>query len=413
MELWKEKNRRRAAGRLFLCMLIFMGLTVFMNMLVYQNYCRKVNTALASMLSEIRKQYPLVAEEALVSVLNGNGEEAEVFLEDFGIESGTVNLLKDMEQGCYESLGYFLPLMACSLAASFVVMFFYFREEHKRIGEITEYIQAIHQRKYDLCLMENEEGEISRLKNELYKITVMLKEQAENSRQEKEAMKDSLADISHQMKTPMTSVLLLLDNLREHTDMPEAVRREFLSQMNRQLQWVNALVLSLLKLSRLTAGVVEMKREKIFLYEFFEEIRENLRLLAEVRNVTVSVQENREIVLWGDAYWEREAFTNLLKNALEHTPAGKEVRVSFEENYFYTKVVIEDEGEGMDEGEQRHIFERFYRGKYSTEGGVGIGLSLAKKIVERDGGTVRVMSELGKGTVFVLRYGKEKEKSET
>lgn len=412
MELWKEKNRRRAAGKLFFCLVFFTGLMVFMNLLAYQNYCRKVNTALSLMLSEIQKQYPLVSEAALVSILNGNGKREAPFLEDFGIEGDTVNLLKDMKQGFYESLGYFLPLMVCFGAAAFAVLFFYFREEHKKIGEIMEYIWAIHKRNYDLCLMENEEGEVSRLKNELYKITVMLKEQAENSRQEKEAMKESLADISHQMKTPMTSVLLLLDNLREHTDMPEAVRQEFLSQINWQLQWVNTLVLSLLKLSRLTSGVVEMKREKIFLCGFFEKIRENLKLLAEVRDVTVSVQEDREIVLYGDAYWEREAFTNLLKNALEHTPAGKEVRVSFEENYFYTKVVIEDEGEGMDEEEQRHIFERFYRGKYAVEGGAGIGLSLAKKIVERDGGTVRVMSEPGKGTVFVLRYGKEKEKKE-
>lgn len=405
MVLLKEKNRQQAVTMLAVCLFMFMGMTVLVNILVYRNYCGRVNAAVSGMVSEIEKQYPLVPADTLVHVLNQEGKGGSLKLSDFGIEADTVNVLKSMEQGFYDSMACFLPVIFCFGILAEGILFFYFFEENKEIEEITEYIHAIHEKKYDLCLQENEEGVISRLKNELYKITVMLKEQAESSRREKEAMKDSMADISHQIKTPMTSVLVLLDNVREHQDMPEEVRQRFLVEVNRQLQWINSLVISLLKLSKLEAGAVDMKQEKIFLYEFFMEIKESLMILIEAGNVRVSVQENREISFFGDRYWEKEAMTNLLKNALEHTPAGKEVRISFEENYFYTGIMIEDQGEGMDEEDQRRIFERFYRGKHSPADGVGIGLSLAKKIIESDHGTVRAKSEKGKGTRFLVRYG--------
>lgn len=404
MVLLKEKNRQRAITMLVICLLLFMGLAVLINFLVYKNYCDHLNAAVSGMVSEIKKQYPLVQTEALVHVLNQERKDSSLKLCDFGIEADTVNVLKSMRQGYYYSMACFLPVIFCFGILTAGILFFYFSEENKKIGEITEYIHAIHKKNYDLCIQENEEGVISQLKNELYKITVMLKEQAENSRREKEAMRDSMADISHQIKTPMTSVLVLLDNVREHQDMPGEIRHKFLVEANKQLLWINSLVISLLKLSKLEVGVVEMKQEKIYLYEFFMEIKESLMILIETGNVKVSVEENRELYILGDRYWEREAMMNLLKNAVEHTLAGKEVRVSFDENYFYTGIMIEDQGEGMDEEDQGRIFERFYRGKYSSADGVGIGLSLAKKIIESDHGTVKVKSEKGKGTVFFMRY---------
>lgn len=215
-----------------------------------------------------------------------------------------------------------------------------------------------------------------------------------------------MADISHQIKTPITSVLIMLDNLRENEEMPLELRQKFLTEINRQLLWIQSLIISMLKLSRLEASVVEFKREKIYLYEFFQEIKENLSIMIEARLVTVVISEKKELYFFGDRYWEREAMTNLLKNAIEHTIEGTMVEISFEQNYFYTKITIKDQGEGMEAEERKRIFERFYRGE-RTKNGVGIGLSLAKKIIESDCGRVRVNSKKGKGTVFEIVYSNQ------
>jgi len=405
--LLKEKNRRLAVYMLAVCLCLFMALSGFVTFITYKNYCSRVNTALSAILYEIKEQYPLVQEKALLHILNQTDLNAPMDLSDFGIEADTIPILNNMKQGWYQSILYFFPVIIGFGILSTLILFFYFSQENKKLTELTEYIHAIYEKKYDLCLRENEEGMISRLKNELYKITVMLKEQAETSQKEKKAMGDSMADISHQIKTPMTSVLILLDNLREHT-MPEETRQTFLTEIHQQIIWVNSLVISLLKLSRLESGVadIEMKLEKIPLYELFTEIKNNLSILAEAANVHVKIQNHPSIAFLGDKHWETEALTNLLKNAIEHTTSGCEVKVSFEDNFFYTGILIEDQGEGMEEEEQQRIFDRFYRGEHASPGGVGIGLSLAKKIIEKDHGTIRVKSKKGRGSVFVIRYTK-------
>jgi signal transduction histidine kinase len=406
MEFLKEKNRQQAIKMLAVCLLICMIWMVAADFFIYKSYCLQVNKTMSDIILEIEKNYPKVQRTELVRILNETQQNNSVDLSDFGIEKNTVNVIKNMKKCFYHGLFYSLPVLVCFGILAAAVVFFYFLRENKKIGEITGYIQAINQKKYDLCLLDNEEGAISQLKNELYKITVMLKEEAEKSRREKEAVKEAMADISHQMKTPMTSVLVLLDNLLEEESMSETVRQQFLAEINRQVQWVNSLVISMLKLSRLSAGVVKMNRERIDLSGFFKEIREKLLILMEMRNVSVRIEENEEMYFEGDRYWEQEAMSNFLKNAVEHTKDGGTVTVSFEKNYFYTKILIADEGEGMDLEDQQRIFERFYRGKNAAFDGVGIGLSLAKKIVEMDQGVVKVTSEQGKGSVFEIRYEK-------
>ena len=397
MDLWKEKDRQRALTMLAVLSVFFIVLSVFVNYLIYRDYARRVNAGLSGILNEVKEKYPLAEEEKLLFVLNADRRGA-LDLSDFGIEKKEVSLLKNMKSGFYKSLFLSVPVFLFFCIFSAAIFCLYFFRENKKIGDIMAYVHAIHRKQYDLCLLENDEGVISRLKNELYKVTVMLKEEAEKNRQEKEQMKDSLADISHQIKTPMTSILVLLDNIRE-MELPQEVQEKFLAEISRQFLWVNSLVISLLKLSRLDSGVVEMKKEKIDLYEFFEEIRESLSIPAEAGNVFLELEENKEASFYGDYYWEREAMTNLVKNAIE-------VSISFEETYFYTKIYIRDQGEGMETEELNKIFDRFYCGKKEAAGHIGIGLSLAKKIIELDGGVVKADSEVGKGSVFEVRFGK-------
>ncbi len=406
MKFFREKNRQQAFLWLAACIVIFIIVIVFAAFLIYKDYNKQVSLVIVEMISKIKEVYPDVKEETLIHILNQRSQKGEVNLSDFGIEKDTINVIQSMESCFYHSLFLFLLIFFSFGILAVILFFLYFKKENKEIEEIIEYIDAINRKNYDLCLLENEEGAISHLKNELYKITVMLREQADQSKKEKEQVKESMADISHQIKTPITSVLIMLDNLRENEEMPLELRQKFLTEINRQLLWIQSLIISMLKLSRLEASVVEFKREKIYLYEFFQEIKENLSIMIEARLVTVVISEKKELYFFGDRYWEREAMTNLLKNAIEHTIEGTMVEISFEQNYFYTKITIKDQGEGMEAEEQKRIFERFYRGE-RTKNGVGIGLSLAKKIIESDCGRVRVNSKKGKGTVFEIVYSNQ------
>lgn len=406
MKLFREKNRQQAFFRLAACIAIFIIIIIFFDFLIYRDYNKQVSLVMAEMISKIKEAYPDVKEETLVHILNQKSQKGEVDLSDFGIEKDTINVIQSMESCFYRSLLLSFLLFFSFVILAVILFFLYFKKENKKIEEIIEYIDAINRKNYKLCLLENEEGAISHLKNELYKITVMLREQADQSKKEKEQVKESMADISHQMKTPITSVLIMLDNLRENQEMPLELRQKFLTEINRQILWIQSLIISMLKLSRLEASVVEFKREKIYLYEFFQEMKENLSIMIEARCVTVIISENKEAYFFGDRYWEREAMINLLKNSIEHTIEGTTIEISFEQNYFYTKIAIKDQGEGMEMEEQKRIFERFYRGEH-TKHGVGIGLSLAKKIIENDYGRVRVSSKKGEGTVFEIVYSNQ------
>lgn len=403
MKLLKEKNRQQVVGMLAVCIFIFTFLLCFVNFLIYKDYCKQVNPAMAEILLKVREHYPKVEQGELIHILNQKEQGDKFYLSDFGIGIDDINIIRSMENCFYHGLLLSNFVLLCFGILAIVIFFLYFWQENKKIGEIIDYIHAIHRKNYTLCLLENEEGAISFLKNELYKITVMLREQADKSRKEQEAVKESMADISHQIKTPMTSVLIMLENLREDEEMPKNLQRKFLTEMNQQLQWINSLVVSMLKLSRLDANVIKFKEEKIYLYEFFQEIRKGLLILMEARLVTVVIEKKQEVYFWGDCYWEREAMTNLLKNAIEHTAVGTKVQISFEQNYFYTKVFIRDQGKGIEPEEQRRIFERFYRGEHTKEG-VGIGLSLAKKIIEYDHGRIKAKSQRGEGTIFEITY---------
>lgn len=244
---------------------------------------------------------------------------------------------------------------------------------------------------------------MSRLKSELYKVTVMLKESAELSGRQKKALADSVSDISHQLKTPLTSVMVLLDNLSESGRMDEKTRKRFLAEITRQLTNMNWLIATLLKLSRLDAGVVEFECEEVSVDDLLARVMGNLELAAEWKRVRWERSGDRGLVVRGDPYWLGEALTNILKNAIEHSVSESTVDIRTERTKVYTLISVRDHGEGISEEDLKHIFERFYRGKYAKEEGVGIGLSLAREIVERQNGKLTVGSD-EKGTEFVMKF---------
>lgn len=385
-----------AAAGILLCNLI---LSFFLRQMEEKN-----SEAFAALLGNVKAKYPDIAEEEWISMLNsGSGcEEGWALLERYGIFEGNAVLLA----GGNIKVKLFFCLNAVLLVTCIGVTIFlahYFGKHRARIRQMEAYVHKLGQGKYALDITENEEDALSDLKNELYKITVMLKENADLQMRQKSALADSLADISHQLKTPLTSVMVLLDNLLESSRMEEQTRTRFLTEITRQLENINWLVAALLKLSRLDAGVVEFERQQVDVDVLLFSVTEKLKLSAERRHVRIKREGEKKAVVAGDFGWLAEAVTNIVKNAIEHSYANSEIIISVKTNAVYTAISVRDFGEGIDEEERKHIFERFYHSGYTNEDSVGIGLSLAKEIIERQHGYLTVEAK-EQGVLFQIKF---------
>lgn len=267
-------------------------------------------------------------------------------------------------------------------------------------------MEQIMQKNYELKIENNTEDELTHLRNELYKITVLLKEQADTEQKERKQLSKSISDISHQLKTPLTSISIMLDNMIENPSMEEKTKEQFIHEIRRQIEWINWLVISLLKLSRLDANVEIFQQEEIKIEELIQNTIQNLAIPIEIKNQEIIVQGDKNAKIIGDYKWQLEAITNVVKNAIEHTPENKKIWITLEENSLFTKMVIKDEGPGIAKEDIKHIFERFYKGKNSSENSIGIGLALAKSIIEKQNGYISCYSKLKEGTVFEIKYMK-------
>lgn len=379
--------------------------------LIIDGYCNGVNRefklAVASMLNSVKDAYPEVPEDELLLVLSGGSDSAvgEKLIGQYGVfieERGSYFTgLKKQESAFRRVLTFVLLSMGGGYLA---VILFYLRHRQREIGKLCSYMDEVQKGNFSLAVAANREDEFSGLRNELYKLTVFLKEQARQAADNRKALADALADISHQLKTPLTSITVLVDNLAENGDMEQSVRSRFLGEISRQLSGMSWLIATLLKLSRLDAGVVELECESVSVEVLTENVFRKLSLSAEWRHVTLKSVISGRIWIKGDERWLTEAFLNLVKNAVEHSKAGGEVLVSAEENDVYTLITVKNHGERISPEEQRHLFQRFYRGRSGGEDGVGIGLALAKEIIVRQGGYITVESGEGNGTVFSVKF---------
>lgn len=389
-----------------ICLIFLIVISTVVTIKEYEDYNEKINTVLINLISNIREEYPKVDEEEIIKSLDieSNDKEAtEDMLSQYGIEK---DLIEGLEEKKYSSIKYNILIILLGFILFLSINFIYTKKENKTIREITEYIKKLNEKKYELKIEENTENELSKLKNELYKITVMLKEEAEESMDAKKTLKVAIEDISHQLKTPLTSMSIMLDNIIENPDMDNETRNLFIHEINRQIKWINWLILSLLKLAKLDSNTIEFEKNNINVQNLVNNVIKNLEIPIDIKEQKIIITGDKNTSFVGDYNWENEAITNVLKNCIEHTDKNKKIYINFEENNFYTKIEIIDEGNGIDKEDLKHIFKRFYKGKNSSENSVGIGLALAKTIIEKDNGQIVCTSEVNKGTKFEIRYMK-------
>ncbi len=394
----KNKTIKKYILSLIILLILNISLIFILNRYEYKMYTKNYNDKINTIISNIKNKYPDIEESDIIEIIN-NEEDSEDILSKYGINSITKN---DKLNNNIKIISLIIIITFDSLII--LIFYLYDKNKSKKIKEITKMISKINNRQFDIDINDFNEGELSILKNEISKTTIMLRQVADNSINDKLNLKDSLGDISHQLKTPLTSITIMIDNILDNPDMDEKTRKRFLINIKREILNINFLVMSLLKLSKFDANVVKFNKESVYLKDIINESIKNVSMIKELKNITIKVSGDDNIKLLCDFKWQVESITNILKNSIEHTKEYGIVEVNYSENKLYTRILIKDNGKGIDNDDLPHIFDRFYKGKNGSNDSFGIGLSLSKTIIEKEGGSITVKSTPNIGTIFTIKY---------
>lgn len=308
----------------------------------------------------------------------------------------------------------FLGCFAVLFGILWGLFFLIFQRQNRRIRALTDYLNRVEQGEYPL-LPHSREDEFSHLEDRIYKTVVNLRESREASVAAKEHLSENLADISHQLKTPLTSVSLMGEVLLASFERNPTLRRnaaalqreqETAQKIVLQNERMASLVSSLLTLSKLDAGALPLHRREISAEELLECSVESVRPLAEQKELSFRLRCEAQN-LFCDFSWTCEAISNLLKNCCEHAPKGSEIEIEVSENPIFLQIIVADCGPGFDPEDLPHLFERFYRGKHAAKDSIGIGLALAKSVIERQDGDITAQNRReGSGAKFIVKFYK-------
>ena len=397
--------------KFIILILILLIIAVGVNSVILNNsynlQIQAYNESVYELIGVIKENYPDISDEEIISMLNGKDnntylEIGKELAQKYGITENDSAIVK-LEEAKSNTIIYSSAVIGILILAIVVIWLVSRIIQKRKIDGITKYIREINNKNYELKIKENAEDELSNLRNELYKITLMLKEEAENSKKDKKFLAKSLSDISHQIKTPLTSISIMLDEIKDNENMDEETRQRFIFEISRQVEQISFLTIALLKLSKLDSGTVEFEKSKYRLDELVQNAIKNLEIPLEIKNQEV-ISSLKEAYIIGDYKWTLEAITNIIKNCIEHTKENKKIYVEIRETNVYTELIIRDEGEGIEEKDLKHIFDRFYKGKNSSENSFGIGLSLSKSILEKQNASITCASRLNEGTTFKIYF---------
>lgn len=387
--------------------IIFTVIGIFVTQFGLNNIRNSTNRSVEGIINVLVEKYPDISETEIIEILNGKTDtvSAEKLLKAYGISLDDCVVYENGQEFNKAVLLIAVVIIAAGVIFTSVLII-YIRNRKKEIVNLTNYLSAINSGKYNMKTEQNTEDENSVLRNEIYKTTVMLREYSEKNINDKVYLKKSISDISHQIKTPMTSTMIMVDNLIEDEYMTDQMRKDFLHDIKQSLNDINFLVQSLLKLSRIDSNSIEFHYKEQSIGSIYDECIRNTAIIAELKGVNIIKNECGNISVKCDKKWMCEALSNIIKNCIEHTNEEGKVTLSTEDNKLYTMIVISDTGCGISEEDLPHIFERFYKTSNSDGNGIGIGLSLAKSIIEKHNGSIDVDSVIGKGTTFTIKLYK-------
>lgn len=386
---------------IMLCSLTITGVNRF--------YQAKINQEYANLLGAVATQAPTAEMSQLIQLLQHPSTETQQagmeILRDYGYRSQDSVSTPTQD---YLKATLLVIVGGLTTFAVVTVLYSWWLDycRQRQIRRLVDYLEELNSQTYDLKLAENREGEFSLLTNQLYKLIIMQRTVARTNQEDRQKLETALADISHQLRTPLTSLQIMVDNLVTDPAMPELQRQEFLNSTSRQLEQMSNLVTTLLNLAKFDNHSIKLASQRLVVEELLNMVIQNLAVLADLNDLELILQGDLRAEVRLDARWQTEALTNIIKNCLEHSPRGEKIIITVKDCPLFLKIIIEDHGEGIVPSDLRHIFERFYSIKSSQHTGVGIGLAFAKAIIEAENGQIAVQSTPGKGTKFSITYFK-------
>lgn len=365
-------------------------------------YKEKYNKFVNNVIYVVKKNYPNVSNKELSDILNGKSDYN--YLNEYGIDVDDEFALISMHK---ENKKIFIinnVILGSFILVLSIILIINKNYENNKLEEIIHLIEEINKKNYNLNIKGTDETMISKLKNEMYKTVVMLKNDADNSLKDKLIIKTYLEDISHQLKTPLTVINISLDNLIDNPNMDEKNRNEFISKISKEVTNINNLIQNLLKLSKFDVNVINFINKSVSIKEFINKSIDKISLIADLKNINIKVNILNDFNLNIDLNWQIEALSNIVKNAIEHSNENDIVYINCNDNKIYSKIEIINNGI-INDKDLNKIFDRFYTNKKGYSESVGIGLSLAKNIIEKNNGKIDVYSKDGK-TIFTIKYYK-------
>lgn len=384
-----------------LIILLIVVLVTFLNFTIFSNF---YNNKLIDITNNIIKEYPEIDKYSLAKTLKSSNEAKNNSLENFGYKKNDIYMIP----GVIKKLSLILVLnIGISILLILILNFLNKNKNRKldnEINELIEYLDQINNGNYNIDLNKYNESKFSKLRNSIYKTTVILKEYNDYLNNDKLTLKNNIADISHQLKTPLTSSSLMLETLLDK-EIDDKKREEYINKIIEKNEKINYLINVLLKLSKLETSTIEFKQEEVLVKILLEKVINSTHELTLSNNVKINLEADNKTKIKIDSKWQEEALSNILKNCIEHSKMNGIIKIKVKENNFFTEINIKDNGEGIKKIDLPKIFNRFYKTENSK--GAGIGLNLAKTIIEKDNGVISVDSKLGEYTVFKIKYLKK------
>ena len=400
-----------------ICIIIIL-LIIFTIYYIQQNYKESLYTYTNQVIAKIVEKYPDQEEEIIKEIFlndtssenanigsnnledlnnlnnidnmdnSDNSQNTEDILSKYGFDAETIDIENRNFEIITKLFFIFSMIFAIGIVGIILVYTIYIRKQNQKLKNLDNYCKEILKGNYLLDLKEEDESDFSKLKNDIYDMTVMLKEKNGLLEKNNKDIEKLIADISHQLKTPLTSLNLINDIL--YTDLPEEKKIEFLDSSQKELEKINWLIKTVLNIAKLDSKTLILAKNNENAYNLCLEVKNNFKAMCEIHHANIEIVSNKEETINCDKKWTIEAMNNIVKNAIEH--GAKNITIKIEENTIYTKIIIRDNGEGIDKEDLGHIFDRFYKAKNSKESSLGIGLAFCKSIIRNQDGDIRVKS---------------------
>lgn len=380
---------------------------LLLNKYSYETYKEAIIENNLYIIDSIISKHPELENEVIDGIINHDISKSESYeiLNKYGLDRlDTVDYLNDNSYINKTIRKYNIIYISILIIIVFSILIIYINKIYNKIRKLSIYTNDILNNKYNMDIREYSEGDISNLKNDLYKMTIKLKEQNELSLKDKIYLQDTLSDISHQLKTPLTS-MYVINELLYDDKLDKSLKKELLNKSKKGLERIEWLITSLLKMSRLDSGSEKLILENVKLINIINKTIEPIRIPLELKNINLNVSCSNDIKVNVDVNWTTEAVINILKNAMEHTLENGNINIVCSDNPLYTMISISDDGCGISKKDLPHIFERFYKGMSNKES-IGIGLNMSKKIIENENGNISVKSKENEGTTFIIKLFK-------